>query len=720
MVTALRHIEAQQFTVPLATVPEGIADGAMMLNRDLSLLEFFRRVLDEAADRSQPVLERLKFLAIFSSNIDEFFMIRVSGLMEKLGHISEVPLDGFTILELLAEIKTRVTAMTDEQMRILRDELLPTLAENGIVLTRYRDLSGQERSEADRYFKEKVYPTLTPQAVDPSHPFPYISGGSINVALTVRPEMNKRVARAHKVTGSEFFVRVKIPSFIPRFVPISEPEGRFILIEDLLSANIKLFAPKAEPDSCYQFRITRDADIEIREAEAQDLLRTMEQNLKQRRFGDVVRLEVSADMPGEMVAYLTQSLEITEDEVYPIDGPMNLIDAFSITSLNRPDLKDPELKVSRPAVVDTGESLFDIIRRQDVLLHHPYMPYSIITDFLREAAEDPDVLAIKMCLYRIGADSPIAPLLIEASEKGKQVTALIEIKARFDEANNIEWGKKLELAGVHVVYGLLGLKTHAKTTLIVRREGDGLRRYVHLATGNYNPATSTVYTDLGLLTSDERIGADVTDLFNYLTVYSQPDEFSKILVAPVNLREKMIEMIEREAENARGGKPARIIAKINRLADGEIARALYAASAAGVEIDLIIRGVCTLRPGVHGMSDNIRVRSIVGRLLEHSRVYYFENGGDPEVYTGSSDWMPRNLDRRVEVIAPIRNKHLRKFLAEVYLARYLKDNVRAWELASDGIYRRVQRAEDEEEFSAQLSFQDDVNIVNVNRIPFEI
>ncbi|MGI8813415.1 MAG: polyphosphate kinase 1 [Pyrinomonadaceae bacterium] len=720
MVTALRHIEAQQFTVPLATVPEGIADGAMMLNRDLSLLEFFRRVLDEAADRSQPVLERLKFLAIFSSNIDEFFMIRVSGLMEKLGHISEVPLDGFTILELLAEIKTRVTAMTDEQMRILRDELLPTLAENAIVLTRYRDLSGQERSEADRYFKEKVYPTLTPQAVDPSHPFPYISGGSINVALTVRPEMNKRVARAHKVTGSEFFVRVKIPSFIPRFVPISEPEGRFILIEDLLSANIKLFAPKAEPDSCYQFRITRDADIEIREAEAQDLLRTMEQNLKQRRFGDVVRLEVSADMPGEMVAYLTQSLEITEDEVYPIDGPMNLIDAFSITSLNRPDLKDPELKVSRPAVVDTGESLFDIIRRQDVLLHHPYMPYSIITDFLREAAEDPDVLAIKMCLYRIGADSPIAPLLIEASEKGKQVTALIEIKARFDEANNIEWGKKLELSGVHVVYGLLGLKTHAKTTLIVRREGDGLRRYVHLATGNYNPATSTVYTDLGLLTSDERIGADVTDLFNYLTVYSQPDEFSKILVAPVNLREKMIEMIEREAENARGGKPARIIAKINRLADGEIARALYAASAAGVEIDLIIRGVCTLRPGVHGMSDNIRVRSIVGRLLEHSRVYYFENGGDPEVYTGSSDWMPRNLDRRVEVIAPIRNKHLRKFLAEVYLARYLKDNVRAWELASDGIYRRVQRAEDEEEFSAQLSFQDDVNIVNVNRIPFEI
>jgi polyphosphate kinase len=682
---------------------------ATLINRDLSLLEFFRRVLDEALNTEIPILERLKFLAIFSSNLDEFFMIRVSGLKEKVGVRAEVSPDGYSRPELLAEIKRQVSEMIETQMRCLSEAVIPELARNGIILTDYCSLSPEERKAVDEYFKTRVYPVLTPQAVDPTHPFPYISGGNINIALMVRPQLNKRVARALE-NINEFFVRIKIPPFVPRFVPVGDTD-RYLLIEDLTAANVKLFAPEASPEACYQFRITRDADIEIREAEAQDLLEEMEHNLKQRRFGDVVRLEVSASMPREMVEYLTSSLEITDEDVYTIDGPLKITDAFEITDLNRPDLKDKPLVVTTPEVFETGESKFDIIRSRDVLLHHPYMPYSLITDFLREAVDDPDVLAIKMCLYRIGADSPIAPLLIEASERGKQVTALIEIKARFDEENNIEWGKRLERAGVHVVYGLLGLKTHAKTTLIVRREGDELRRYVHLATGNYNPATSTVYTDLGLLTADEQIGEDATELFNYLTVYSQRESFNKLLVAPITLRMRMLELIGRETENAKHGRPARIIAKLNRLADTEIVNALYDAARAGVQIDLVIRGICTLRPGVPGLSENIRVRSIVGRLLEHSRVYYFENGGNPEVYIGSSDWMPRNLDRRVEVLTPIADETMRWFLTERYLASYLRDTEKASELQPDGTYRRPE-VRDSEQFNAQMSFQRQSNVVN--------
>ncbi|HSU24444.1 MAG TPA: polyphosphate kinase 1 [Pyrinomonadaceae bacterium] len=682
---------------------------ATLVNRDLSLIEFFRRVLEEGMDRSQPILERLKFMAIFASNIDEFFMIRVSGLKEKLGHRFDVSPDGYTLPELLQEIKIRVSEMIETHSRVLRDEIIPELAENGIVLVRYNELTEKERKRVDRYFKMHVYPTLTPQAVDPTHPFPYISGGGLNLALFVRPKLNRRVARVMKGICDEFFVRIKIPSFLPRFVPVDGSEGRYVLIEEVVAANVRQFAPEADPDGCYLFRITRDADIDLREEEAADLLQAMEENLKQRRFGDVVRLEVGSGMPEKMLNYLTESLEISEDDVYSIDGPMNVTDAFAIVSMNRPDLKAAPLKITVPEMLRTDESKFDIIRRSDVLLHHPYMPYSIITDFIREAAEDPDVLAIKMCLYRIGANSPIAPLLIRASENGKQVTALIEIKARFDEANNIEWGKRLERAGVHVVYGILGLKTHAKTTLIVRREGEDLRRYVHLATGNYNPETSTVYTDLGLLTADEKIGEDATELFNYLTVYSQRDTFNKLLVAPICLREKMLELIGRETQNAENGMPARIIAKINRLADAEIVQALYDASRAGVEIDLIIRGICTLRPGVPGLSENIRVRSIVGRLLEHSRVYFFENGGRNEVYIGSSDWMPRNLDRRVEVLTPVQEPAIRRHLREDYLEAYLRDNVKAREMQPDGSHIRAEQSG--EPFNAQLSFQEVSNVV---------
>ncbi len=502
---------------------------------------------------------------------------------------------------------------------------------------------------------------------------------------------------------------------MPRLVPIGEESTKFVLIEEIIAANVSMLVPEADPQSCHLFRITRDTDMDLRETEAEDLLETMEENLKQRRFGEVVRLEVSRAMPGEMVEYLCNSLEITVDDIYKIDGPINLADMSALFKINRPDLKDKALKVTRPAIFNGSESAFDVIKRQDVLLHHPYMPYSIVTDFIKEAVEDPNVLAIKMCLYRIGAESPIAPLLIQASERGKQVTVLIEIKARFDEENNIEWAKRLERAGVHVVYGLLGLKTHCKTTLIIRREGDELRRYVHLATGNYNPETSAFYTDLGLLTVDDEIGADATELFNYLTVYSQRENFNKLIVAPINLRETMVKLIKRETEHAQSGRPARIIAKMNRLADAEIVHALYEASQAGVKIDLIVRGICTLRPGVPGMSENIRVRSIVGSLLEHSRLYFFENGGDEEIYTGSADWMPRNLDRRVEVLAPIRDEKLKDYLRNEFLKTYLSDNVKARELGSDGCYTRVERAAGEEVVDSQLSFQGYSNVVEFNQ-----
>lgn len=677
---------------------------ANFLNRDLSLLEFFRSVLEEGLDETLPLLERLKFMAIFSSNIDEFFMIRVSTLKEKLGLRSMVSPDGLTGPELLAEIRSRVIEMSQRQSDSLKRTILPGLAKAGVELRSYSSLSAEERDRMATYFDEHVLPVLTPQAVDPTHPFPYISGGSLNLGLYIKPTLSQRVARAFAKIGDEFFVRIEVPSFLPRFVPLDDSEAaRFVLIEDVLKNNIRKVAPDADPGRCYMFRITRDGDLDLRESEAQDLLETMEENLKERRFGDVIRLEVERSMPERMVCHLDESLCIDQDDVYVVDGLMKGSDLWSLVDLNRPDLKEAPIKPRKVEILSGGEPVFDVIKRSDILLHHPYNPYSTVTDLIAEAAEDPDVLAIKMCLYRIGEDSPIAPLLIKASENGKQVTAMIEIKARFDEANNIEWGKRLEEAGVHVVYGLLGLKTHAKTTLIVRKEGSGLKRYVHLATGNYNPATSTVYTDLGLLTADKEIGADVADLFNYLSVYTEPAKLRRLLIAPINLRERMNELIDREIANAVAGRRAHIIAKLNRLADPEIVNKLYEASSAGVDIDLIVRGICTLRPGVEGLSENIRVRSIVGRLLEHSRVYYFENGGDPEVFMGSSDWMPRNLDRRVEVLAPIRDRRIARFLAEDYLRTYLSDNAKARILRPDGYYERVEIEGDK--FDSQLEFQ---------------
>lgn len=712
MTYSVEHVREDSARPTPAGVPEY---HSIFINRDLSLLEFFRRVLEEALDPDRLSLERLKFVTILSGILDEFFMIRVAGLKEKQGREIGVSPDGYSTDELLMEIRERVEEMVGQQMRCLKEEILPDLAKAGIALVSVSSLTPEERAHVDDHFENCIYPIITPQAVDPTHPFPYISAGSTNIGVFARPELNRRTARAIGDRDHEFFVRIKIPPFAAALIPVAEDSQKFVLIDDLVIANISRLLPEVDPISCHLFRITRDADGDLREAETEDLLETMEQNLKRRRFGDVVRLETSVSMPAKMVDYLTRSLQIEEEDVYRIDGPLSVGALSGLYKINRPDLKEAGITPYIPHALESGGSKFEIIRKKDVLLHHPYNPYSVVTDFLREAVDDPDVLAIKMCLYRIGADSPIAPLLIKASEAGKQVTAVIEIKARFDEANNIEWAKRMEQAGVHVVYGILGLKTHCKATLIVRNEDDELVRYAHIATGNYNPETSAFYTDLGLLTADKEIGEDVTELFNYLTAYSQRENFKKIAVAPICLRDRGLELIERETEHARSGRPAKIIAKMNRLADHEIIRALYAASEAGVEIDLIVRGICTLRPGIPGLSENIRVRSIVGKLLEHSRVYYFENGGEPEVYTGSSDWMPRNLDRRVEVIAPVEDLDIRRYLHDELLSVYLRDNVNARQMMPDGSYRRVPREPNEPAIDSQSWFQSPSNILQFER-----
>ena len=677
----------------------------LLVNRELSLLEFFRRVLEEGLDESQPLLERLKFLTIFSTNLDEFFMVRVSGLKEHIEkNVTELSPDGMTQAEQLTAIRERLLPMFAEQMRCLREEVLPKLAAEGVSVVRVRDLPKGEQAVLKEYFVRKVYPVLTPQGVDPSHPFPYISNLSHNLGLVVEAIPEHGITQSLTGKVEPRFLRLKIPPLVPRLVPVAEGEARFVLLEDLIASNLATLFPRMHVRDCHAFRVTRNADVDIRDDEAHDLLEMMEDSLRQRRFGAAVRLEVSSTMPENMVSYLTEALELTPEDVYVIDGPLNVPDLMALYKLDRPDLKDQPFEKVIPNQLTSFENVFDAIRCGDVFLHHPYVDYRVVTDFISAAADDSDVVAIKICLYRTGQQSPIPESLIRASEKGKQVTALVELKARFDEENNIEWAKRLEEAGVHVVYGILGLKTHCKVALVVRQEGEDLRRYVHVASGNYNPVTSNFYTDIGLFTANDDFGADATDLFNFLTGYSRQKEYRQFLVAPVNLRDKMLRLIEREAEHARAGRPARIIAKNNRLADVPIINALYAASQAGVEMDLIVRGVCMLRPGLPGVSETIRVRSIVGRFLEHSRIYYFANGGEEEVFVGSADWMPRNLDRRVEVIAPVHDPKIKKHLKEVVLAAYLRDNVKARVILPDGTHERVPLAPGEEKFNSQTYF----------------
>ena len=680
----------------------------LLFNRETGWLEFNRRVLEEALDETHPLLERLKFLSIFSTNLDEFFMVRVSGLMEEVEEgVTQPSPDGLTPAEQLAEIGARLRPMLAEQMRCLRGDVLPKLAGQGIQIVPYAELTKRERREVDDYFLKKVFPVLTPQAVDPGHPFPYISNLSLNLALMVEPLAvggEGSAAAAPPVPGRRF-ARIKLPPMISRLVPVGASGARFTFLGSVISANLETLFPGMLCSRPTLFRVTRDADFEIREDEAGDLLSTMKQHLRRRRFGAAVRLEVSPRMPAEMVEFLTDSLDLGADDVYVVDGPVNIPDLMQLYGLDRPDLKDRPLQAAVPKVLRRAPSVFDVIKRQDVLLHHPFTSYNAVTDFIQAAATDPEVLAIKMCLYRTGKDSPVVRSLMEASEAGKQVAALVELKARFDEENNIEWARRLEQAGVHVVYGMVGLKTHSKLALVVRREGGELRRYVHVATGNYNPTTSRIYTDIGLFTADEQIGEDATNVFNYLTGYSSYAKYDTLLVAPVNLRERMTAMIGREAAHARAGRPARIVAKCNSLTDVSLILALYEAAQAGVKIDLIVRGVCMLRPGVAGVSENVTVRSIVGRFLEHSRIFYFRNDGDEEVYVGSADWMYRNLNRRVEVAVPVKDASLRKYLKETVLDTYLRDNVKARVLGEDGTYARVEPGPGEERVSSQDYFQ---------------
>src|SRR5215212_4155888 len=676
-----------------------------VLNRDLCQLEFFRRVLEEATDKSTPVLEKLKFLAVFASNLDEFFMVRVSGIKEMLGIEDIGPMPGeLTPTEQLGVIRNRVLTLVEEQTRCLREEVLPELQSHGVVIARYVSLSQTEQKSLAEYFMKNIFLVLTPQAVDPARPFPYISNVSLNIGLTV--ESNPEDTLAGSPLGNEArFVRIKVPPVVPRLIPIKPGETKFALIEEVIEANIHSLFPSMNLSKGHLFRVTRDADVEIRDDKAADLLALIKESLRERRFGLPVRLEVSASMPAEMVEYLRTSLKIDPDDVYEIDGLLDVPDFMELYGINAPELKDKPLKSVVPPALRNKESIFDAIKKQDVLLHHPYTSFATIVDFIDAASNDPDVVAVKMCLYRTGKRSPIPQALMIASERGKQVTAVVEIKARFDEEHNIEWAKRLAESGVHVVYGLVGLKTHSKVALVVRREPHGLQTYTHISTGNYNPTTSRVYTDLGILTADSAIGDDASDVFNFLTGFSIQKDYSRLLVAPLNLRKRMTNLIKRETAHALAGRPAHIAAKINRLTDLNIIEALYEASQAGVKIDLIVRGACMLRPGEPGLSQTIHVRSIVGPFLEHSRIFYFANGGDEEVYIGSADWMARNLDRRVEVVTPVLDPQLKKYLKDTVIAAYLRDNVKARVMNPDGSYDRPPVGPGEEPFNSQSFFE---------------
>ncbi len=667
-------------------------DWRLLFNRELSWLEFNQRVLEEATDDSLPVLERLKFLSIFSTNLDEFFMIRVSGLKEQIAEgVGDLSADGMTASEQVEEIYKRLRPMRKRQAAYLRESVFPALQEAGITIESYASLTTKEKKLLDKYFHNNLFPILTPQSVDSSHPFPYVSNLSVNLGLFIEPNRSITQANLKHLFRQKRFARIKLPPSVPRLVPINEKNGRYALLEEVIAANVHELFQNMKTSQAFLFRVTRDADIELREDEAGDLLRTLERELQRRRDRFAVRLEVAAEMPEKMVKLLAAGTGLADEDIERVEGFVDIPDLMQLYGLDRPRLKEKPIATVVPLPLQKKESIFDVLKRHDVLLHHPYNSFSSVTDFIAEAADDPSVQAIKICLYRTGKDSPIVASLVRASRLGKQVTALVELKARFDEENNIEWARRLENEGVHVVYGISTLKTHSKVLLVVRREKDKLSRYVHLATGNYNTVTSRIYTDLGLLTSDEEIGEDASNLFNFLTGYSQQDKYKRLIVAPLNLRERLLALINRERKHKEAGKEARIIIKANSITDVELIDALYLASRSGVEIDLIIRGICALRPGIKGLSDHIRVRSIIGRFLEHSRIFYFANGGGEteEVYIGSADLMHRSFDRRVEVVTPILDPEIRQYLKNKVLTSYLNDAINARILAPDGSYKRL-------------------------------
>ncbi len=659
---------------------------ARFFNRELSWLAFNERVLEEALDPSKPPLERLKFLCIFTTNLDEFFMIRVAGLKQQLGaSIMELSPDGLSAGEQLRTVSDRAHTLLERHSKCMREEVLPLLESQGIRLHQYRALPPAVRETIDATFRREVLPVLTPLAIDPGHPFPHLLNLGLNLGFVLVPRDRE---------GEDLLAVVQVPSVLSRLLPLPGLGAgyNYLFLEDAIAQHAEDLFPGYRVKVTFPFRLTRDADLEIAEDEANDLLQTIEQSLRHRNQGDAVRLEVSPDTPQEVVDILVPDLQIFPEDVYRIDIPLNASDLMALVNLDMPPLKDPPF-TPRPLRREKGESFFARIRAGDILLHHPYDSFDPVLSLAAEAAEDPRVLAIKQTLYRTSGDSPVVQALMRAAEQGKQVTAIVELKARFDEKANIQWAKALEGAGVHVVYGLLGLKTHCKVLLVVRREDTGIRRYVHFGTGNYNPRTARIYTDIGLMTCRPELGADASELFNLLTGYSRFDSWRKLLVAPHNMRSQVLRLIEREVEHARAGRGGRIVAKMNSLADDEVINALYLAAQSGVAIDLVIRGICCIRPGVPSFSENVRVTSIVGRFLEHSRVFHFANGGDDEVFISSADWMSRNLDRRVEITVPVEDPVLRDRLVVEVLGTCLADNVQARELGPEGSWtRRVPQA----------------------------
>ena len=662
---------------------------ALYLNRELSLLEFQRRVLEEAQDARNPLIERVRFISILASNLDEFFMVRVGGLMLQIGAgVTESGPDGLSPSEQLAAVRKLAADLMSAAQTCFTEQLLPALAASRIFVHNYADLSGDQLQRAQDYFSQIVFPVLTPLAFDPGHPFPHISNLSLNLAV----EVCRR-------DGQRQFARVKVPDTLPRLVPLRRPaespvrpasasaDQHFVWMEQLIAANASRLFPGTEIMAAQAFHVTRNADMHIQELEAGDLLETMEQSVRERRFGDVVRLCLAHEMSEQMRALLLENLEVDANDAYTIESALNLKDIAELAKLDRPALKYPTFVPGMPAVL-RDSNIFRVLANGPLLVHHPYDSFQSVLQFFSEAAADPDVLAIKQTMYRMGSNPPVVQALLDAQANHKQVAVLVELKARFDEVSNIGWARTLENEGVHVTYGLLGLKTHSKIVLVVRREGERIRRYMHLGTGNYNAGTAQVYEDFGLFTCDEELGADASELFNYLTGYAEQHNFRKLLVAPVNMRSGLTALIAREIEHQLAGRGGHLIFKLNALTDPRIIQQLYTASQNGVQVDLLVRGMCSLRPGVPGISDNIRVSSVLGRFLEHSRLYYFLNGGEETVYLGSADLMPRSLDRRVELLFPVEDAAHKRYLRDTVLQAHLNDNTSSRSMQPDGHYKR--------------------------------
>ena len=663
------------------------------VNRELSWLKFDERVLSEARDKSLPLFDRLKFLSITASNLDEFFMVRVASLKDQVhAGYHKTDISGMTAKEQLKEISVRTPELVHVQYNTLNRSLIPALEKAGMhLVAAHEDLTEEQKTFVDRYFEDNVYPVLTPMAMDSSRPFPLIRNKTLNIgALISKKDKNDKLSRKDKAgEGELLFATVQVPSVLPRVVQIpSKKNGdtTVILLEEIIERNIDKLFLSYDVVCAHPYRIMRNADLTIDEDEAEDLLVEIQRQLKKRQWGEVIRLEVEDKTDERLLKILKMEFDIKEADIFEINGPLDLTMLMKVYGAEGFDVyKTPRYQPAPVPEFQNEKDIFQVIREGDVFLHHPYMSFDPVVNFVRQAAKDPDVLAIKQTLYRVSGNSPIIAALAQAAENGKQVSVLVELKARFDEENNIVWAKKLEKAGCHVIYGLVGLKTHSKITLVVRREETGIRRYVHLATGNYNDSTAKLYTDCGIFTCDERFGEDATAVFNMLSGYSEPKRWNKLIVAPIWMKDRFLSLIEREAENAKKGLPAHIRAKMNSLCDPKIIAGLYYTSSCGVQVELLVRGICCLKVGVPGISENIRVRSIVGEFLEHSRIFYFENGGNPEIYMGSADWMPRNLDRRVEIVFPVEDEKIKKELEHV-LDLEFKDNVKAHLLQPDGTY----------------------------------